>query len=113
MATAVRAFVEFKFGPAGTWPQAGHAGLWRDGEQVTPAIRPPSEAAIEATIAYCSHIHRHYGRFPAYAAPFRTVIGYQANHVDLEFYDRFFEPDALTETQRTRARLAGDEAPER
>ena len=41
-----------------------------------------------------------YGRFPAYAPPFRTVLGFQANHVDVEFYDRFYRPAALAATQR-------------
>jgi hypothetical protein len=44
-----------------------------------------------------------YGRFPAYAAPFRTVLGYQATHVDEDFYDLFYRPEALSETQRRHA----------
>ena len=43
--------------------------------------------------------HGRYGRFPAYSAPFRTVLGYQATHVDVEFYDCFYRPEALTATQ--------------
>ena len=39
-------------------------------------------------------------RFPAYSAPFRTVLAHQATHVDVDFYDRFYHPDALSETQR-------------
>ena len=32
--------------------------------------------------------------------PYRTVLGFQASHLDAEFYDKFSRPDALSETQR-------------
>jgi hypothetical protein len=32
--------------------------------------------------------------------PFRTVTGFQAAHLDLEFYDHFYRAEALSETQR-------------
>jgi hypothetical protein len=47
-----------------------------------------------------TYIHDRYGRFPAYLPPFRTVLGYQAVHLDLDFYDRYYRPEALTQTQR-------------
>jgi hypothetical protein len=33
--------------------------------------------------------------------PYRTVLGFQACHLDAEFYDKFYRPEALGETQRT------------
>jgi hypothetical protein len=93
MEAAVYAFVESKFGARG----ASVSG-WRD-PQGAAEISPPSEAAIEANVAYCEYVHARYGRFPAYAAPFRTVLGYQATHVDVDFYDRFYRPEVLTQTQ--------------
>ena len=38
--------------------------------------------------------------FPAYSPPYRTFLGHQIMHVDEEFYDRFYRPEVLTETQR-------------
>jgi hypothetical protein len=32
--------------------------------------------------------------------PFRTVLAFQAHHLDLEFYDRFFKPGATTDAHR-------------
>jgi hypothetical protein len=58
---------------------------------------------VDATVAYCEYIHDRYGRFPAYSAPFRTVLGHQATHVDEDFYHRFYRPEALSETQRQHA----------
>jgi hypothetical protein len=33
--------------------------------------------------------------------PYRTVLGFQACHVDAEFYDKFYRPEALTAGQRS------------
>jgi hypothetical protein len=99
MAEAVRAVVAVKFGPDGVFRGGVRVGAWRDPQAIasTPAC---SEAAIAATIAYCEYVYDRYGRFPAYPPPFRTVLGYQATHVDESFYDRFYQPEALSETQR-------------
>ena len=113
MASAVRAFIEWKFGPDGAWSGAHSTSRWTAPGSVSAGARRPSEQAIDATIAYCTHVHRHHGRFPAYAAPYRTVIGYQATHVDVDFYDRFYVPEALTTTQRTRAALTTSAATDR
>jgi hypothetical protein len=100
MAAAVRAVVELKYGAAGVYGGGAAQGAWREPERIAQAAEKPSEGAIEATIAFCEYVYRRYGRFPAYQPPFRTVIGFQASHVDTEFYDRFYGPEALTETQR-------------
>jgi hypothetical protein len=100
MADAVRAVVAVKFGNGGAFRGGVQAGAWRDPEAIATGTPACSEAAIAATIAYCEYIHDRYGRFPAYAPPFRTVLGYQATHVDESFYDRFYRPEALSETQR-------------
>jgi hypothetical protein len=55
-------------------------------------------SAVEATVAYCNHIFRRYGRFPAYTAPFRTVIGFQVCRLDVDLYDRFYEREALSDS---------------
>jgi hypothetical protein len=100
MADAVRAVVDHKFGPQGVFRGGARHSAWRDPEAVAAAAREPSEVAIEATTAYCDYVYRRYGRFPAYQPPFRTVLGYQAGHLDTEFYDRFYKPETLSETQR-------------
>src|SRR6266540_2451378 len=99
MTEAVRAVVEFKFGSEGIFRRQNRASAWRDSRSVREKIPRLSEYAIEATVAYCEYIWRRYGRFPAQLAPFRTVVGYQAVHLDVEFYERFYQSEALTETQ--------------
>jgi hypothetical protein len=100
MEVAVHDFVRRKFGPQGVFRGGASASGWREPAEKTSGIPAPSEAAIEATVAYCEYVYDRYGRFPAYSAPFRTVLGHQATHVDVDFYDRFYHPDALSETQR-------------
>lgn len=104
MEAAVRAVVEIKFGAQGIFRGGAKHSAWRDPASVAAESPAPSEATIAATIAYCEYVYNRYGRFPAYAPPFRTVLGFQATHLDLEFYDRFYHPDALTETQRQHLR---------
>ena len=100
MTAAVRSVVETKFGASGVFRGSPLSSAWQSPTTVREMVPPISEAAIEATAAYCEYVWQRYGRFPAYLAPFRTAIGYQATHLDAEFYDRFYRPEALAETQR-------------
>jgi hypothetical protein len=103
MEAAVRAVVELKRGVAQVLRggSGGTARLDSGGKDDGGVSFPePSGRAIEATIAYCEYVHRRYGRFPAYQPPFRTVLGFQVSHVDTEFYDRYYKPEALSDTQR-------------
>ena len=100
MEAAVRAVVDFKFGRDGVYRAGTRHTWWRDPNAVAAAVEPHSADAIGATIAYCSYIYDRYGRFPAYQQPFRTVLGFQAGHVDPDFYERHYRPEALTDTQR-------------
>jgi hypothetical protein len=96
MAEAVRAFVDYKFAAGtGTFRDGGAATAWRDGAAVQRGIPTYSDQAIAATIAYCEYIYGRYGRFPASCGPFRTVLAYQAHHLDATFYDTFYRPEAL------------------
>jgi hypothetical protein len=100
MEAAVRAVMELKFGPEGVFRRGTGTGAWREPARIAEAAAPPSAAAVDAAIAYATYVWERYGRFPAHAPPFRTVLGFQASHVDVEFYDRFYRPGALAATQR-------------
>lgn len=101
MADAVRAVVAEKFGTSGVFRSSGNGSAWREHGPVTSSVPPVSEAAIAATTAYCEYLYRRYGRFPVHMTPYRTVLAFQACHLDGEFYDRFYRPEALGATQRT------------
>jgi hypothetical protein len=100
MKDAVHAFVKTKFGEDGTYRGGARQSSWLDATSRTAEIPAPSATALEATIRYCDYVFRRYGRFPAYTAPFRTVIGFQVCRVDVDFFDRFYEPDSISDAVR-------------
>jgi hypothetical protein len=101
MEAAVLAFVDYKYAQGtGTFGDGGAATGWKDGAAVQAGIPRYSDAAIAATIAHCEYIYRRYGRFPGGSGPFRTVLAHQAHHLDQDFYDTFYRPETLSETQR-------------
>jgi hypothetical protein len=95
MIDAVNAVVEAKFGSGGVFGNAGPGSAWSGHSEVAGKIPRVSEAAISATTAYCEYIWERYGRFPAGMPPYRTVLGFQACHLDHEFYEKFYKPEAL------------------
>ena len=100
MESAVRAFEAVKFGVEGTYRGRAQQGAWRESDASVANTPAPGARTMQATIAYCDYVFRRYGRFPAYSAPFRTVIGYQVCRIDVDFYDRFYHRDTLPNVVR-------------
>lgn len=101
MEAAVRAFVASKFAPGtGIFRNAPGPSPWRDPATIQGAIPEYSEANIEAVIGYCEYVLKHYGQFPASYGPIRTVMAFQAHHIDTTFYDRFYRDGAYTAAHR-------------
>jgi hypothetical protein len=96
MEAAVRAFLDTKFGSSGIYAGGTLPRLKSPPTPSAPKIPPPSAAAIEATIAYCNYIFSKYGRFPAYSAAFRTIIGFQVGRFDPEFYRKSYNVSGNT-----------------
>lgn len=98
MEHAVRAIVDSKFGTHGTY-RNGHPRPWSNPE-IAAEVRPHSEQTIAAAIALCNYVLQTYGRFPAHADAFRSVVACQAHHLDLDFYDAFYPPHTLPDSHR-------------
>lgn len=104
MGDAVRAMLEDKYGPGGIYG-GGERGFfdrdrdagWSNPEQVAAEVPPVAEEAIAATIAVCEYIWDRYGRFPATYPPFHTLMGFQAGHVDPDFYQAHYRPGSLSD----------------
>jgi hypothetical protein len=107
MAEAVRAAVDLKFGVQGIFRGGSQGSAWAKHGEVTAQVPPISDAAIAATTDYCEYVWNRYGRFPVYMPPYRTVLGFQACHLDAEFYDKFYRPEALGESQRQDCKRGG------
>ncbi len=101
MEEAVLAFVDYKYAQGkGSLRDGGAATGWQDPVAVQAGIPRYADQAIAATIAHCEYLYRRYGRFPPGSGPFRTVLAYQAHHLDPAFYEKLYRPEALSETQR-------------
>jgi len=102
MEAAVRAFVDYKFAPeTGFFRDAPKPSAWRDPAAIQATIPPYTEANIEAVIGYCDYVVKQYGQFPGNFGPIRTLMAFQAHHIDTAFYDRFYRPGAYTDAHAT------------
>lgn len=108
MEAAVRAVVADKFGSDGTY-KGGDAGVyserepdsgWQNPADVTNEVPAIGEKAINATISLCEYVWDRYGRFPATAPAFHTLMGFQAGHIDEGFYDEHYRKESLSATHR-------------
>jgi hypothetical protein len=98
MEEAVLAFVEYKYAQGqGTLRDGGEATSWQDGAMVQAGIPRYSDQTIAATIACCEYVYHRYGRIPSTNGPFRTLMAYQAHHLDGEFYRKFYRPEGVDE----------------
>jgi hypothetical protein len=94
MEEAVLAFVDYKYAQGrGTLRDGGAATNWQDGAAVQAGIPRYSDQAI----ACCEYLYSRYGRIPATNGPFRTLMAYQAHHLDADFYRTFYRSEAVGE----------------
>jgi hypothetical protein len=101
MEAAVRAFVASKFAAGtGTFRDAPGPSPWRDPAAIQATIPEYSERDIKAVIAHCQYVFDHYGQFPGNYGPIRTVMAYQAHHIDTSFYDRLYKDGVYTDEHR-------------
>lgn len=63
---------------------------WRDSAAVQAGIPKYPDAVVAATIACCEYAYNRYGRIPPGIGPFRTVLAFQAHHLDDGFYEKFY-----------------------
>ena len=97
MAAAVEAFAERKFGPGGVYNPAT-PGAWTESDRIRGAAQPYGDD-FKACVAHQSqYIYDTFGKFPG-TVPTLFIMNYvQAQHIDLDFYDRFFRPGAYLPT---------------
>jgi hypothetical protein len=100
MKAAVDGWVAGKYQKGrGIFRNAGGGSPWKDAAAIEAGIQRYSDAAVAATVAYCDYVYGRYGRFPCTTGPLISLLAYQAHHLDPAFYDRFYQPGALSATQ--------------
>jgi len=83
-------------------------------DRVVGAVPRPHPDTVELVKRYCQYVHDTYGRFPAYLDPMYQRLTCQAQHVDPDFYARYYPPGAVTDQhhahfERWHPELAGDD----
>ena len=93
MAAAVEAFAERKFGPGGPF-NPGTPGAWSESAAMRSSAQVHDEEFKACVTTMAQYMYDTFGKFPA-TVPSVMILNYlQAQHADLEFYDRFFKPGA-------------------
>jgi hypothetical protein len=104
MRAAVEALAERKFGPGGVYnPQT--PGAWSESDRIRGAAQPYTEEFKACVAHQAQYILDTFGKFPG-SVPTLFVMNYlQAQHLDTDFYDRFFKPGAYLETHADHMRV--------
>lgn len=99
MKSAVDTFVRRKFGPGGPFNRET-PGPWLESPTVRSSAQAHSEEFKECVTVQAQYTLDRFGKFPGTVQSVMTFIYLQAHHLDLDFYDRFFEPGAYLRTHR-------------
>jgi hypothetical protein len=101
MGAAVDSVIEMKFGPAGVLTRE-YTGVtpFRDPGAYLGGIQRFKEETIQCVRDFCNYVYETYGRFPVYFDTMTIPMWLQVHHLDVDFYDRFFAPEAITEAHR-------------
>ncbi len=97
MSAAVEALCDRKFGPVGPFhPET--PGPWKDSPQVRSAAQVHSPIFRECVALQAQYIFDTFGKFPGTMPAIFVIMHLQAQHLDVEFYDRFYRPGAYLQT---------------
>jgi hypothetical protein len=97
MRSAVEAVVKRKFGPGGPFYR-DTPGPWKDSGKVRSSAQVHSEEFKECISLQAQYIFDTFGKFPG-TVPTMFISTYlQAHHLDLDFYDKFYNPGAYLQT---------------
>jgi hypothetical protein len=103
MRAAVEAVCERKFGRGGPFhPET--PGVWKDSARVRSAAQVHDKDFRECVALQAQYIYDTYGKFPGTVPSILVTTYLQAHHLDLDFYDRFYNPGAYLHTHATHMR---------
>jgi hypothetical protein len=107
MKDAVESLVHDKFGKGGIYDgkpdlykKGDKSTGWKDPEGVTNQVSGVSDQALKATIDHFEYLWEKHRRFPVNFPAFSTAVGFQAGHIDVEFYDELYKSGTLSKSHR-------------
>jgi hypothetical protein len=97
MRAALEVLCQRKFGPGGPFhPQT--PGPYRDNPRIRGSAQPYDEQFRDCVALMAQALYDRFGKFPATLPSIYCLMYLQAHHLDLEFYDHFFQPGAYLRT---------------
>lgn len=93
MRAAVEALCVRKFGVGGPF-HPDTPGYWKDSRKVRTAAQVHDEKFKECVALQAQYIYDTFGKFPGTVPSIFLITYLQAHHLDLEFYDKFYQPGA-------------------
>ncbi len=97
MAAAVDAICDRKFGPGGPFNSAV-PGPWKDSPKVRGAAQVHDGRFRECVALQAQYVCDTFGKFPGTVPSMFLITYLQEHHLDLEFYDTFYEPGSYLDT---------------
>jgi hypothetical protein len=104
MRHAVDALVERKFGHGGPF-HPDTPGYYKETAKVRSSAQVNSEQFKECVALQAQYIYDKFGKFPGTVPSILTVTYLQAHHLDLEFYDHFYNQGSYLQTHRDHMKL--------
>jgi hypothetical protein len=93
MSVAVDAVCERKFGPGGPF-HPDTPGPWKDSRRVRSSAKVHDDEFRECVALQAQYILETFGKFPGTVPSLFLITYLQTHHLDLEFYDRFYNQGA-------------------
>jgi hypothetical protein len=100
MREALQSLLNRKFGSGGPY-NSSTKGPWKDSARVRGSAREYPPEVVECVAWIAQYVFDRFGKFPGSAPTMFVRTFLQAHHLDLEFYDTFFQPGAYLETHAT------------
>jgi hypothetical protein len=97
MRAAVEAICNRKFGPGGPF-HPDTPGVWKDNRKVRSAAQVHDERFRECVALQAQYVLDTFGKFPGTVPSMFLIMYIQAHHLDLDFYDEFYNPGAYLKT---------------
>lgn len=108
MADAAERFLERKFGKDGVFGADRPSPFTRDAK-IKKALASPSPEVVKYFIGLVQDIFGRFGRFPTTIPPVGAGLYTQAQHIDTDFYDKFYKEGAYLESHARHNELWHDE----
>jgi hypothetical protein len=94
MGAAVQAIWDAKWGKKGIYKEEGGPVALKDRQSLDKLVNRTPDWCLEASKAFADYIWNTYGRFPATIDPMEMNIWFQAQHLETDFYDQYYQPGA-------------------